>query len=52
MDDSEVDVDDDDDEEEEEEEELMRTRGPRQELSRPSRRARQTELFVEHDSDF
>ncbi|XP_075035510.1 clusterin-associated protein 1 isoform X2 [Mixophyes fleayi] len=56
LDDSEMDVDDeedeDDDDEEEEEAAIMRVRGPSKSLGKPSRRAPQTESFVESDNDF
>ncbi|KAM4025209.1 LOW QUALITY PROTEIN: clusterin-associated protein 1 [Anomaloglossus baeobatrachus] len=55
--DSEMDVEDEDDEDEDDddddnEEEIVRARGPKRELSKPSRRLRRNESFVESDNDF
>ncbi|XP_071976246.1 clusterin-associated protein 1 isoform X3 [Engystomops pustulosus] len=59
LEDSEMDVEDEDDEDEEdddddddEEEEILRARGPKRDLVKPSRRLRQNESFGESDNDF
>ncbi|XP_044160962.1 clusterin-associated protein 1 [Bufo gargarizans] len=57
LEDSEMDVDDeddeeDDDEDDDDEEEIMRARGPKRDLGKPSRLLRQNESFVESDNDF
>lgn len=55
LEDSEMDVedeDDDDDDDEDDDEEIIRARGPKRDLGKPSRRLRQNESLVESDNDF
>ncbi|XP_073409613.1 clusterin-associated protein 1 isoform X2 [Dendrobates tinctorius] len=46
------DEDDDDDDDDDDEEEIVRARGPKRGLGKPSRRLQQSESFVESDNDF
>ncbi|XP_075686579.1 clusterin-associated protein 1 isoform X3 [Rhinoderma darwinii] len=56
LDDSEMDVEDEEDDEEDDDDDdddaIMRTRGPKRDLGKTSRRLRQNESFVESDNDF
>lgn len=58
LEDSEMDVEDEDDEDEEDDDDddddegIIRTRGPKRDLGKPSRRLRQNESLVESDNDF